>query len=207
MKILIGEGNDDLSAISSICQARIKNFFKDGKYAVETRLSGSETPTGGKSNIDIKSIKRTSKIETLTHLAFIVDADSSFDDAEKKCKSIMSALRADTLYDAKRFSYWIMPTQKDNGMLEDFILSLLDEQSSLLQFSEKSAYQAKREHNAPFNDLHSSKAKLRTWLAWQDEPGMRIGHAVKGKIIDPYHVNTTQFLQWFCDFFELELRS
>ncbi|CAD6874298.1 DUF3226 domain-containing protein [Methylomonas fluvii] len=79
---------------------------------------------------------------------------------------------------------WIMPDHKNNDMLESFVESLITDttQASLLQHADKSI------NKLPvklFNtQLHTSKAKVFTWRAWQEKPGSSLAGALYKNILD-----------------------
>ena len=77
-----------------------------------------------------------------------------------------------------RFGVWIMPDNRFSGMLEDFLIRLIPENSrGLYELAEKCVDEAARS-GAPFKNVHEAKAKIYTWLAWQDEPGKQLHEAV-----------------------------
>jgi hypothetical protein len=41
-----------------------------------------------------------------------------------------------------------------------------------------------------------AKAKLHTFLAWQEEPGKPIGLAITAKYLDPNAIQAQQFIDW-----------
>ncbi|NOT65371.1 MAG: hypothetical protein HOP06_04960 [Methylotenera sp.] len=89
---------------------------------------------------------------------------------------------------------WIMPNHKDDGMLENFIESLVthENQLSLLAYADKSI------KNLPitlFNQkLHSTKAKIFSWRAWQKRPGLPLNSALNKGILD--RTKASNFEKW-----------
>lgn len=79
-------------------------------------------------------------------------------------------------------------------MLETFLAYLVkDESETLWQYSQQVVYEAKSQ-GANYKPTHVDKAKIHTWLAWQDEPGNQLHIAVKKKILDPQHPKAETFI-------------
>ena len=90
-----------------------------------------------------------------------------------------------------------MPDNKTEGMLETFLAYLIkDENETLWQYSQQVVYETKSQ-GANYKPTHTDKAKIHTWLAWQDEPGNQLHIAVKKKILDPQHPKAETFVDWF----------
>ncbi|WP_156965835.1 DUF3226 domain-containing protein [Paraburkholderia bannensis] len=210
-RLLIVEGNDDISLISAIMRSRIEGWETPQQFLVDIAMAGRESSTGGKSAITAKSAY--TKIKSgRSHVGFVLDADNDCAAAKQRLENVVAEIKglcdADGL-ECPKIDFWVMPNNASNGMIEDFALTLIPG-SSLLQHAEDSSTSAKGSHAAPFRNgdgaqgaNHSSKAKIRTWLAWQDEPGMRMGHAVAAKVIDPRSPGADAFVNWFNALFEL----
>ena len=105
--------------------------------------------------------------------------------------------------DGVRFGVWIMPDNRFTGMLEDFLLRLVPDDSRLLsELARDSVAEAKR-NGAPFRNVHERKAELHTWLAWQDPPGLRLHEAVEHTVLDPARAESRTFVTWFRRLFRL----
>ncbi len=79
---------------------------------------------------------------------------------------------------------WIMPSHRDDGMIEDFIETIVSsatDQQTLLSHASSTI------NSLPitlFNTkIHRTKAKIGTWLAWQKQPGKLI-KALNDGILD-----------------------
>jgi hypothetical protein len=96
-----------------------------------------------------------------------------------------------------KFGVWIMPDNKQGGMLETFLAYLIkDENETLWQYSQQAVSEAKNK-GASYKPTHVDKANIHTWLAWQDEPGNQLHIAVKKKVLDPQHPKAEVFVNWF----------
>lgn len=79
---------------------------------------------------------------------------------------------------------WIMPDHKNDGMLEDFVESMVSDatQISLLRHAGSSIDSLP---DTLFNkSLHLTKAKIFTWRAWQKRPGVSLNKALRDGILD-----------------------
>jgi len=60
-----------------------------------------------------------------------------------------------------------------------------------------------RQHAAPYRQAHRAKARIHTWLPWQDPPGRQLHEAVKEHILTDLTA-AQPFLHWFCKLYELQ---
>jgi len=163
----------------------------------------------------------------LTHLGIIIDADTeslrsnenqpagrwqSLRDACLKSEYIESLpeeFPSDGLIQKIsnnniKFGIWIMPDNRNQGMLETFLAYLVPENSNQLwQFAQKTAQEAKEKHQASFKEVHRDKANIYTWLAWQDEPGRQLHEAINETIFDATHPKAQDFVNWFKSLYDL----
>ena len=96
-----------------------------------------------------------------------------------------------------------MPDNQFSGMLEDFLVQLIPENSrDLLEIAENCVAEARR-NGAPFKEVHRTKAEVHTWLAWQDEPGKQLHQAVDHRVLDPEKPESRPFVDWFRRLFQL----
>ena len=98
-----------------------------------------------------------------------------------------------------RVGVWIMPNNTLPGMLEDFVGYLVPPGDTLWQHAEKSLNEIEPEWRFPAQ--HFTKARLHTWLAWQEEPGRPIGTAITAKYLDPNAAEAKQLVDWLNQLF------
>jgi hypothetical protein len=104
-----------------------------------------------------------------------------------------------------RLGIWIMPDNKLPGMLETFLGYLLPtDTTALWDLAEKSIDEAKKQ-GAPFIATHREKARIYTWLAWQEPPGRQLHQAIQQRILDPQHPEAQQFVSWFLKLYQLSV--
>lgn len=157
---------------------------------------------------------------TLKRLGVIVDADENL---EGHWTSIRNILMASGYYssiptdlpkeglickpdDEEQliFGLWIMPDNNLNGMLEDFICYMIPEpeNDALLAKTDKVLKDIESEKINNYKDVHHSKARIHTWLAWQDEPGTAMGTAITKQILSTDGILCNNFVLWLKNLFD-----
>jgi hypothetical protein len=96
----------------------------------------------------------------------------------------------------KRAGIWLMPDNQQPGMLEDFLQPLLPENDTCWSYTKEVVDNAKR-LNAPFKTIHESKARLHSWLSWQDPPGLPFGNAISKGVLRHDSLAARAFVAWF----------
>jgi hypothetical protein len=97
-----------------------------------------------------------------------------------------------------------MPDNNANGMIEDFIRFLIPNEDKLLDKATNVIGQIETEQINPYNIIHTSKALIHTWLAWQETPGMPLGKAITAKYLTTEHKEIcTNFIAWIQRLFVL----
>ncbi len=91
---------------------------------------------------------------------------------------------------------WIMPDNRADGALEDFLSTCITaDEKALFQSAQKAVAGIK---NRKFAETHVSKAEIATWFAWQKEPGRGADHALTNGLFDetcPSFVGLTDWLR------------
>ncbi|MEE9293627.1 MAG: DUF3226 domain-containing protein [Phycisphaerae bacterium] len=102
-----------------------------------------------------------------------------------------------------KLGVWLMPDNRSHGMMETFLTYLVpDDSNPVLKYAECARDEA-RAHGPPYKDVHADKAKIYTWLAWQDPPGRPLHNAVMERILDPHSPHAAAFVGWFRTLFGL----
>jgi hypothetical protein len=97
----------------------------------------------------------------------------------------------------QKLGVWIMPDNRSDGMLEDFLKHLVPtSRDKLWEYAQEAVSEAQH-RGATFKNSHQSKANIHTWLAWQDEPGQSLGTALTRKVLDAKSSGATPFVNWF----------
>ncbi|MCY3536289.1 MAG: hypothetical protein OXH24_01065 [Cyanobacteria bacterium MAG IRC3_bin_20] len=89
-----------------------------------------------------------------------------------------------------------MPDNQRAGALEEFLAGLVTQGDSLLGLAECSTEKA-RSKGATFPDTERAKAVLHTWLAWQKDPGLPYGTAIKAQFFDHNSRRALAFVAWY----------
>ena len=99
--------------------------------------------------------------------------------------------------DGLRLGLWLMPDCGSAGMLETFLALLVPETESLLWDHATASFEQARTLGALCGDAHHDKARIHTWLAWQEPPGASFGLALTKKILDASAIGAAAFVAWF----------
>lgn len=97
--------------------------------------------------------------------------------------------------EGQRLGIWLMPDNKLTGILEDFVASLINDGDDLWPKANEDV-DAIPEKSRRYKSSFHSKAKIHTWLAWQEEPGTRMGACFKKKYLDPARPQAQAFVSW-----------
>ncbi len=96
---------------------------------------------------------------------------------------------------------WIMPDNKSDGTVENWIKSkILDSERPLFNHA---CHVIKSLPNTKFSESSIVKAEIATWLAWQNQPGRTIGYALKEgeELLDVNHESFKGLIEWLKSFF------
>jgi hypothetical protein len=95
-----------------------------------------------------------------------------------------------------------MPDNVEDGKLEDFLIALIS-QNDLLIAHAKSATDEARTKGAGFSDPDAIKAVIHAWLAWQQEPGLPYGTAIKAQYFAHDSPAAAPFVRWFKTLYQI----
>lgn len=199
-RVLLVEGEADKLFYTKVCRhLELKPVVE---VAIPTDLDGGSN-TKGEVFTRLESLLKQMDDGTIKHLAVIVDADSpgsggmgyrkTHDQFTEKVAALGFAPKppgkkhpGGSLYQHNNgladIGLWIMPNNKSDGMLEDWL-------SQCVASSEKPLHDhaTKIVENLPpprkFKDIHLRKAEIATLLAWQKMPGQG-PHGHLGQLFD-----------------------
>ena len=97
--------------------------------------------------------------------------------------------------DLPAIGVWVMPDNQLPGKLEDFVARLVPDQDPLLPMAER-ATQSIPAALRRFSEPDLAKAVIHNWLAWQEEPGSRMGEAFTKTYLDPEAPTALVFVDW-----------
>jgi hypothetical protein len=102
-----------------------------------------------------------------------------------------------------RAGVWIMPDNAMNaGQLEDLIKTLVPQGDYLMPHAKAATAKASN-LGARFPSVDLLKAELHCWLAWQEEPGLPYGTALKARFFRHDSEVAVRFVAWFRELFRL----
>lgn len=207
-KRLLVEGKTDLFVIPYLMEANGVDWPNE-RRPVEIRALGGK-------DLDPAELSTELKGRELHQLGLILDADDDAEASWRRARGWFANLFPDMPKQplpggfisqpdemGKQLGIWIMPDNQSRGMLETFLMFLIpDQQDPLVKYAVTARDRAKK-LGAPFKKAHEDKAKIHTWLAWQDEPGPRLQDAVRHRVLDPTSPHSKPFVAWFRKLFEL----
>lgn len=228
-QVILVEGMDDLHAIAGFFnRLELTEFVARKKQSLSLRWfnGGNKIDIVSSGGIDeTKDLSRTlADIEMLddcTALALVVDADVSL---ENRWRSVQATLRAigheppdspeprGTVLTSEsavipRIGVWIMPDNRQAGMLETFLGMCVPKgdnnpiwRRALAQTDLVFAEIAEPER---FKNVHLDKARIHSYLAWTEPPGLSLGQAVLKNTLDSKSEQAGVFLNWLRVVFEL----
>lgn len=194
-KKLLVEGNDDQHVVWALCeQYNIPESFDvvdcDGvdklipQISVRFKVSGMEA-VGIIVDADDKPTQRWSHVSAeLTK--------SGFNDIPKD-------LPVDGLIlsnDKQKAGVWIMPNNKLNGMLEDFISFLIPSDDKLYPVVQTTLQDIEAKELNNYKQCHKAKASIHTWLAWQEDPGTPMGLSITKRYLTTDEATCMIFVEW-----------
>ena len=150
-------------------------------------------------------------------IGIVVDADVNL---KSRWDSIVSILKKTGKYDCEaielpqdglileptdntypKVGIWLMPDNNQNGMLEDFMAALATPDDALMKKSEDVLTELETEGIQKYKTVHRSKAKIHTYLAWQDAPGRPMGQAITANILNADSELAVKFAEWLKELF------
>lgn len=91
---------------------------------------------------------------------------------------------------------WLMPDNSEPGYLEHFLSLLIPEGDLCWPYAAEVTAEAKK-RGAPFRDVAKMKARIHSWLAWREEPGLPFGTALTAKYLKADSPVARPFVSWF----------
>ena len=201
-RILYVEGKNDLHVVANIChQHDVVEFDIKESGSAEELLD--DVPTVVKAELAYADA-----------IGMVIDADTSLADRWKSISSRLGQVgykgfppspeagslvmgpHADLHLPA--VGVWIMPNNKDDGALEDFLASLVPQRDEDWGHAEACVGAL---GSCRFSSSDRKKAVLYTWLAWRETPGQPYGTAIGSGSFDVSVEPAVQFAQWLQQLF------
>lgn len=208
-QVLLVEGESDRGFLEEVCKAL--DLHTKVEVSPPKRVGGSHNTREGVFNHLKNVMLKQLDDATITRLAIVVDADSDvngcgYSRTIQRVTRIVEphgfTLKSDSLDGVifkhndglADFGLWVMPNNLGEGMLEDFIKTCVkSEEHGLLAHA--TTVVGTLPQPPKFKQIHTSKAEVATWMAWQEKPGHGLYHAVEKELID---MNSALFRE-LCD--------
>ncbi len=198
------EGRDDLYSIANLLVRHGVDY--------DTKPWPADFPkfvaSGGVAEI-LDGMKLAVETAGRKPVGFVLDADSPLKDRwEAVCGKLRSVgLNPPGSPPAEGFveytqvykttvGVWLMPNNQQDGKLETFLRTLVEEKDGIINDAADSTKRAK-ELGAAFSDPDTIKAVLHVWLAWQKEPGYPFGKAIAAEFFTHDSPAAVGFVAWF----------
>lgn len=89
-----------------------------------------------------------------------------------------------------------MPDNSAPGTLEDFLDKLVPAGDPIRTYADEAVTEA-RQRGARCQERNHIKSALHTWLAWQEEPGLPFGTAMRAEYFEKDSEAAHRFVTWF----------
>jgi hypothetical protein len=209
-KQLLVEGQDDKFAIVGLMEHHVEWPDRPHQPPVFIDAVGSVSEI-----LNTNYLRTKLKASDLEILGVLVDADDEPNARWNSFRSICTPLFPDipaTLPSGGlviqndsglRLGFWMMPDCSMAGMLETFLKHLIPLSAEPLWKYSESSFDGACSLGAPCRAVHFDKARIHTWLAWQDPPGESLGRALTRRILDPTAPTAAAFVLWFKELYRL----
>jgi len=198
-KKLLVEGQNDMHVVSALCE----------KYQIIENFDIIDCE--GVGNV-IRQIGTRLKGYNINTVGIIVDADT---DLQTRWNSLYSTLTGIGFIVPKKFpeeglivenetqkvGIWIMPDNNSDGMLENFISFLIPKNDKLSLVVDDVLAKIETQGLNKYLRKDKPKAKIHTWLAWQEEPGTPMGLSITKKYLSTEETICQQFIKWVTELF------
>ena len=203
-KQLLVEGQDDKFSVIGLMEHHVLWPNEKNRWPVFVDAVGSVSEI-----LNTTYLRTKLKESNLEVLGVMIDADDEPAARWQSFRSICAPafpnlpleLPADGLiaHDASglRLGFWLMPDCSSGGMLETFLRHLVPESANSLWRHAEASFTTACSLGALCRPVHADKARIHTWLAWQNPPGETPGHALTRKTLDPNAPTAMAFVSWF----------
>jgi len=191
---LLVEGNDDQHVIWALCE----------KFNIPKVFDVIDC--GGIDNL-YDSIPLRFKQTSIETIGIIIDADINQNDRWEYVKKLLSnqgfTMPEDLPNDGLillngniKIGVWIMPSNDTNGMLEDFVSFLVPQNDKLLPIVDTTLNEIENQKLNKYSLIHKSKARIHSWLSWQEDPGTPMGLSITKRYLTTDNENCKQLVNW-----------
>lgn len=200
-QFLLVEGKDDQHVIYALCE----------KFQVPETFQVIDSK-GIENLLNQISVRLKSGINSL---GIIIDADLDLNSRYLRLKQIFEPIGFNLPEDMPesglifsnpeeiRIGIWIMPNNQISGMLEDFISFLVSDDDKLMPLVDETLNKIENDSLNNYKQIHKSKARINTWLAWQEDPGTPMGLSITKKYLTTEKETCLIFINWINNLFNV----
>ena len=204
------EGTDDVHVVKHLLLRHGIDCPIRGRPAGDVDPNVPEITAAGGMGAVLAAIKTAIPVSNGRSVGFVLDADTR---PQERWQAVRDRLEefgleelpgetpnegfvADIARYRARVGVWLMPGSGQEGALERFLEDLVDDDDPLLPLAETSTAHA-RAKGARFPEGKHLKAVLYTWLAWQEDPGLPYGSAIKAGYFRDDSPAARAFVGWY----------
>ena len=130
-------------------------------------------------------------------LGIVVDADTNIAGRWQRISQILTESGKYHVPDIlPKIGVWMMPDNQLNGMLEDFLAMLAVNDQELLDEVDTTLTTLENKELNKYKSVHKAKARIHTFLAWQEEPGVSMGNAIAKSYLRADSEQAVLFVDW-----------
>jgi hypothetical protein len=200
-QFLLVEGKDDEHVIYALCEKfKVPETFQviDSK-GIENLFN--QIPVRLKSGIN--------------SLGIIIDADLDINSRYLRLKQIFGPIDFNLPEEMPKngliisnpedikIGIWIMPNNQISGMLEDFISFLVSNDDKLMPVVDETLNKIENDSLNKYKQIHKSKARINTWLAWQEDSGTPMGLSITKKYLTTDEETCKILIDWLNNLFNV----
>ncbi|MCB9552348.1 MAG: hypothetical protein H6705_10780 [Myxococcales bacterium] len=202
-RVLLVEGSDDEQIVYQFCnlhgidnRARFRVMARDGyedlrkTLPVDLKAPGVEV-VGAIVDADVEPARRWQSMRDVIERFGVTGLP---DEMPPSGLIVPEAPRR------PRIGLWMMPDNRGDGMIEDFLRMLAKADDGLFTRA-AGAVDGIPVGERLFKPTYRSKAVLHTWLAWQAEPGQPAGRALTLRYLDAENALGDAFRAWLTALF------
>ena len=210
---LLVEGDEDKHVFTQLLvehQVFEKFKLKDGSLEIKSH-------GGVEKLLNLRMLRNYFVVDESRRFGIVVDADDIPAKRWEQFKSICEAIGYHNVPVAPSpdgtilseeeglpmVGIWLMPDNKDSGMMEDFMGWLVRRDDLLWPMAGDIVHKVV-ERERRFKEKHLSKACIHTWLAWQEDPGTSLGMSILKHYVDANASHAQRFITWIRKLFDLE---
>jgi hypothetical protein len=163
----------------------------------------------------LRGINPGVKASTNRAVGFVLDADTPIQDRWRSVRDRLSRvgvtapatpvsegfIGTSTTFRSK-VGVWLMPDNQQDGKLETFLQTLIAANDPLIPHAD-SATTTATQLGAKFTGPDRVKAVIHAWLAWQEEPGLPYGTAIKARYFQHDSPAARAFVAWFKQLYDI----